>query len=168
MVKTIDTKEESLQHSSEVTLLSSYSVLFRTPPPSTISWHLMVQYSKPCSEAHESTQDFLSFFAHRSFSWELHSRRYKTLIIRGIIGLDLVNGFQNKLAHSSIHYTENSDTVYSSHPASGLFALLGVSVYTGVTVNFYGKRYPDWRFSWSYILGWIAVILTISAGTVII
>ncbi|XP_054855628.1 lens fiber membrane intrinsic protein-like [Eublepharis macularius] len=47
---------------------------------------------------------------------------------------------------------------------AGLFALLGVSVYTGVTVNFYGKRYPDWRFSWSYILGWIAVILTISAG----
>ncbi|KAL8183976.1 UNVERIFIED_CONTAM: hypothetical protein K2H54_002603 [Gekko kuhli] len=47
---------------------------------------------------------------------------------------------------------------------AGLFALLGVSVYTGVTVNFYGKRYPDWRFSWSYILGWIAVILTISAA----
>lgn len=47
---------------------------------------------------------------------------------------------------------------------SGLFALLGVSVYTGVTVNFYGKRYAEWRFSWSYILGWIAVILTISAG----
>ncbi|XP_053134839.1 lens fiber membrane intrinsic protein-like [Hemicordylus capensis] len=47
---------------------------------------------------------------------------------------------------------------------AGLLALLGVSVYTGVTVNFYGKRYAEWRFSWSYILGWIAVILTISAG----
>lgn len=48
---------------------------------------------------------------------------------------------------------------------AGLFALLGLSVYTGVTVNFFGKRYADWRFSWSYILGWIAVILTLSAGT---
>ncbi|KAG8146597.1 hypothetical protein E2320_013735 [Naja naja] len=25
-------------------------------------------------------------------------------------------------------------------------------------------RYADWRFSWSYILGWIAVLLTFSAG----
>uniref|UniRef100_A0A8D0C9F0 Lens fiber membrane intrinsic protein n=1 Tax=Salvator merianae TaxID=96440 RepID=A0A8D0C9F0_SALMN len=68
-------------------------------------------------------------------------------------------------------------TAYSSHAqarrarsagitllVAGLFVLLGVSVYTGVTVNFYGKRYPEWRFSWSYILAWIAVILTISAG----
>ncbi|XP_074837347.1 lens fiber membrane intrinsic protein-like [Carettochelys insculpta] len=47
---------------------------------------------------------------------------------------------------------------------AGVFALLGLSVYTGVTVNFFGKRYVDWRFSWSYILGWIAVILTLSAG----
>ncbi|KAM6434191.1 lens fiber membrane intrinsic protein [Liasis olivaceus] len=47
---------------------------------------------------------------------------------------------------------------------AGLFALLGLSVYTGVTVNFYGKRYADWRFSWSYILGWIAIVLTIAAG----
>ncbi|XP_042296025.1 lens fiber membrane intrinsic protein-like [Sceloporus undulatus] len=47
---------------------------------------------------------------------------------------------------------------------AGLFAVLGVSVYTGVTVNFYAKRYAEWRFSWSYILGWIAVILTISSG----
>uniref|UniRef100_A0A674IF70 Lens intrinsic membrane protein 2.2 n=1 Tax=Terrapene triunguis TaxID=2587831 RepID=A0A674IF70_9SAUR len=48
---------------------------------------------------------------------------------------------------------------------AGLLALLGLSVYTGVTVNFFGKRYANWRFSWSYILGWIAVILTLSAGT---
>ncbi|XP_063172797.1 lens fiber membrane intrinsic protein-like [Candoia aspera] len=48
---------------------------------------------------------------------------------------------------------------------AGLFALLALSVYTGVTVNFYGKRYTDWRFSWSYILGWIAIVLTIAAGT---
>uniref|UniRef100_A0A8D0GQ83 Lens fiber membrane intrinsic protein n=1 Tax=Sphenodon punctatus TaxID=8508 RepID=A0A8D0GQ83_SPHPU len=48
---------------------------------------------------------------------------------------------------------------------AGFFALLGLSVYTGVTVSFFGKRYTDWRFSWSYILGWIGVILTVSAGT---
>nr|XP_033781342.1 lens fiber membrane intrinsic protein-like [Geotrypetes seraphini]XP_033781343.1 lens fiber membrane intrinsic protein-like [Geotrypetes seraphini] len=47
---------------------------------------------------------------------------------------------------------------------AGFFALLAVSVYTGVMVNFFGKRYTDWRFSWSYILGWIGLILTISAG----
>uniref|UniRef100_A0A8C0IQV5 Lens fiber membrane intrinsic protein n=1 Tax=Chelonoidis abingdonii TaxID=106734 RepID=A0A8C0IQV5_CHEAB len=48
--------------------------------------------------------------------------------------------------------------------SAGLLALLGLSVYTGVTVNFFSKRYANWRFSWSYILGWIAVILTLSAG----
>ncbi|KAM5126622.1 lens fiber membrane intrinsic protein-like [Mantella aurantiaca] len=47
---------------------------------------------------------------------------------------------------------------------AGFFALLALSVYTGVTVNFFGKRYADWRFSWSYILGWIGIILTVSAG----
>lgn len=46
----------------------------------------------------------------------------------------------------------------------GLLALLGLSIYTGVTVNVFAKRYEDWRFSWSYILGWVGVILTISAG----
>ncbi|XP_025070240.1 lens fiber membrane intrinsic protein [Alligator sinensis] len=47
---------------------------------------------------------------------------------------------------------------------AGLLALLGLSIYTGVTVNVFAKRYEDWRFSWSYILGWVGVILTISAG----
>ncbi|XP_006004956.1 lens fiber membrane intrinsic protein-like [Latimeria chalumnae] len=47
---------------------------------------------------------------------------------------------------------------------AGFFALLALAVYTGVTVNFFGKRYVDWRFSWSYILGWVAIILTVSAG----
>ncbi|OCT69657.1 lens fiber membrane intrinsic protein [Xenopus laevis] len=47
---------------------------------------------------------------------------------------------------------------------AGFFALLALAVYTGVTLNFFGKRYTDWRFSWSYVLGWIGVILTVSAG----
>uniref|UniRef100_A0A8C4WK22 Lens fiber membrane intrinsic protein n=1 Tax=Gopherus evgoodei TaxID=1825980 RepID=A0A8C4WK22_9SAUR len=55
--------------------------------------------------------------------------------------------------------------IFFSKAALCLLALLGLSVYTGVTVNFFGKRYANWRFSWSYILGWIAVILTLSAGT---
>ncbi|XP_051550722.1 lens fiber membrane intrinsic protein-like [Myxocyprinus asiaticus] len=47
---------------------------------------------------------------------------------------------------------------------SGFFALLALTIYTGVTVNFFGKRYIDWRFSWSYILGWIGIILALGAG----
>ncbi|XP_060796492.1 lens intrinsic membrane protein 2.2 [Neoarius graeffei] len=47
---------------------------------------------------------------------------------------------------------------------SGFFALLALAIYTGVTLNFFGKRYIEWRFSWSYILGWIGIILTIIAG----
>ncbi|XP_051550120.1 lens fiber membrane intrinsic protein-like [Myxocyprinus asiaticus] len=47
---------------------------------------------------------------------------------------------------------------------SGFFALLALAIYTGVMVDFFGKRYIDWRFSWSYILGWIGIILALGAG----
>ncbi|XP_005800400.1 lens fiber membrane intrinsic protein-like [Xiphophorus maculatus] len=47
---------------------------------------------------------------------------------------------------------------------SGFLALLALAVYTGVTVTFFGKRFLDWRFSWSYIIGWVAVILAFAAG----
>ncbi|XP_062412412.1 lens intrinsic membrane protein 2.2 isoform X1 [Sardina pilchardus] len=47
---------------------------------------------------------------------------------------------------------------------SGFLALLALAIYTGVTVNFFGKRYIDWRFSWSYILGWLGIILAFTAG----
>lgn len=40
-----------------------------------------------------------------------------------------------------------------------------MAVYTGVTVNYYGKRYGNWRFSWSYIIGWVAMVLTFFSGT---
>lgn len=46
----------------------------------------------------------------------------------------------------------------------GFFVLLAMAVYTGVTVNYYGKRYGSWRFSWSYIMGWVAVVLTFFSG----
>lgn len=53
----------------------------------------------------------------------------------------------------------------SSLFAVGFFVLLAMAVYTGVTVNYYGKRYGSWRFSWSYIMGWVAVVLTFFSGT---
>ncbi len=43
--------------------------------------------------------------------------------------------------------------------------LLAMAVYTGMTVNYYGKRYGNWRFSWSYIMGWVSVVLTFFSGT---
>lgn len=50
-------------------------------------------------------------------------------------------------------------------PFSGFFVLLAMAIYTGVTVNYYGKRYGNWRFSWSYIIGWVSVVLTFFSGT---
>uniref|UniRef100_A0A673CR38 Lens intrinsic membrane protein 2.2 n=1 Tax=Sphaeramia orbicularis TaxID=375764 RepID=A0A673CR38_9TELE len=47
---------------------------------------------------------------------------------------------------------------------SGFLALLALAIYTGVTVTFFGKRFVDWRFSWSYIIGWVAIILAFAAG----
>ncbi|KAM9737466.1 lens fiber membrane intrinsic protein-like isoform 1-T1 [Menidia menidia] len=47
---------------------------------------------------------------------------------------------------------------------STFFVFLGMAIYTGVTVNFLGRRFGDWRFSWSYILGWVAMLMTFFAG----
>ncbi|XP_056095071.1 lens intrinsic membrane protein 2.2 [Rhinichthys klamathensis goyatoka] len=47
---------------------------------------------------------------------------------------------------------------------SGFLALLALAIYTGMTVNFFGRRYIGWRFSWSHILGWIGTILALAAG----
>ncbi|NP_001030162.1 lens intrinsic membrane protein 2.2 isoform X2 [Danio rerio] len=47
---------------------------------------------------------------------------------------------------------------------SGFLALLALSIYTGMTISYFGRRYIDWRFSWSFILGWISVILALAAG----
>lgn len=51
-----------------------------------------------------------------------------------------------------------------SHLISGFLALLALAIYTGVTVTFFGKRFTSWRFSWSYIIGWVAIILAFTAG----
>uniref|UniRef100_A0A8C2HSU3 Lens fiber membrane intrinsic protein-like n=1 Tax=Cyprinus carpio TaxID=7962 RepID=A0A8C2HSU3_CYPCA len=47
---------------------------------------------------------------------------------------------------------------------STLFVLLAMAINTGVTLSFLGKRFGDWRFSWSYILGWVAMLMTFFAG----
>lgn len=57
----------------------------------------------------------------------------------------------------------NSIPPHSLSPA--LFVLLALAIYTGVTVSFLGRRFGDWRFSWSYILGWVALLMTFFAGT---
>lgn len=49
-------------------------------------------------------------------------------------------------------------------PLIAFFVLLGMAIYTGVTINFLGKRFGDWRFSWSYILGWVAMLMNFFAG----
>ncbi|XP_064899228.1 uncharacterized protein LOC135576593 isoform X2 [Columba livia] len=46
---------------------------------------------------------------------------------------------------------------------AGLLALLALAVYTVGTLSLLGPARPAWRFSWSYILGWVAVVLTSSA-----
>lgn len=51
-------------------------------------------------------------------------------------------------------------------PFLGFLALLALAIYTGVTVTFFGKRFLDWRFSWSYIIGWVAIILAFAAGII--
>ncbi|XP_004694105.1 PREDICTED: lens fiber membrane intrinsic protein [Condylura cristata] len=48
--------------------------------------------------------------------------------------------------------------------ASTFFVLLALAIYTGVTAGFLGRRFGDWRFSWSYILGWVALLMTFFAG----
>ncbi|XP_059207986.1 lens intrinsic membrane protein 2.1 [Centropristis striata] len=47
---------------------------------------------------------------------------------------------------------------------SCFLVFLAMAVYTGVTINYYGKRYGNWRFSWSYIIGWVSVVLTFFSG----
>ncbi|XP_068854989.1 lens fiber membrane intrinsic protein-like [Aphelocoma coerulescens] len=47
---------------------------------------------------------------------------------------------------------------------AGLLALLGLGVYSGGTLTLLGSLRGSWSFSWSYILGWVAVVLLGSAG----
>ncbi|OBS73983.1 hypothetical protein A6R68_15486, partial [Neotoma lepida] len=76
------------------------------------------------------------------------------------------------LQTESIAFAQQSTFTRLSRPfsagimffASTLFVLLALAIYTGVTVSFLGRRFGDWRFSWSYILGWVALLMTFFAG----
>ncbi|KAI4895927.1 hypothetical protein NFI96_031276, partial [Prochilodus magdalenae] len=72
-----------------------------------------------------------------------------------------------------IHYStfERFDKTFAAGTLffiSCFFVFLAMAVYTGVTMNYYGKRYGSWRFSWSYIIGWVAVVLTFFSGTSVV
>ncbi|XP_035481811.1 lens intrinsic membrane protein 2.1 [Scophthalmus maximus] len=68
-----------------------------------------------------------------------------------------------------IHYS-SFDRFDKTFAAGMLFFIscflvfLAMAVYTGVTINYFGKRYGNWRFSWSYIIGWVSVVLTFFSG----
>ncbi|XP_061787271.1 lens fiber membrane intrinsic protein-like [Nerophis lumbriciformis] len=47
---------------------------------------------------------------------------------------------------------------------STLLLLLALSLYTAAAVHFLGRRVGEWRFSWSYILAWVAALMTFFAG----
>lgn len=64
----------------------------------------------------------------------------------------------------TVTHTWSITDMYIPPSLSAFFVLLGMAIYTGVTVNFLGRRFGDWRFSWSYILGWVAMLMTFFAG----
>ncbi|XP_051632054.1 lens fiber membrane intrinsic protein-like isoform X2 [Manacus candei] len=47
---------------------------------------------------------------------------------------------------------------------SGLLALCALGVFSGGTPTLPGPARNSWSFSWSYILGWVGVVLVGSAG----
>lgn len=69
-----------------------------------------------------------------------------------------------KLSSSMVPLYSVSLKLFSLFLCTGLLVFLAMSVYTGVTMNYYGKRYGNWRFSWSYIIGWVSVVLTFFSG----
>ncbi|KTG33187.1 hypothetical protein cypCar_00018448 [Cyprinus carpio] len=79
--------------------------------------------------------------------WRVRHARNRPAAVRGFYGL-VCGGFC-------------SEAVFVS---AGFLALLALAIYTGMTISFFGKRYIDLRFSWSYILGWVGIILAFAAG----
>ncbi|KAM7373149.1 hypothetical protein PAMP_008025 [Pampus punctatissimus] len=67
-------------------------------------------------------------------------------------------------AHQGLWRYCMSNKCYMQTDSIAFFVLLGMAIYTGVTVHFLGRRFGDWRFSWSYILGWVAMLMTFFAG----
>lgn len=98
-------------------------------------------------------------FAH--FSFERFNRSYAAGIMFFISSESqfLLKDMQNIYSSMKHYWQETPDPSLSA-----FFVLLGMAVYTGVTVHFLGRRFGDWRFSWSYILGWVAMLMTFFAG----
>uniref|UniRef100_A0A671Y326 Lens intrinsic membrane protein 2.5 n=1 Tax=Sparus aurata TaxID=8175 RepID=A0A671Y326_SPAAU len=106
----------------------------------------------------------------------LHSCFHDTLsamscfaaIIAGILSFAHFSAFERfnrSFASGTIFITDIHFNMFLSLPTvPTFFVLLAMAIYTGVTVNFLGKRFGDWRFSWSYIVGWVALLMTFFAG----
>lgn len=99
-------------------------------------------------------------FAHFS-SFERFNRSYAAGIMFFISSESrfLWKDMQNIYSSVNHYWQETPDPSLSA-----FFVLLGMAIYTGVTVHFLGRRFGDWRFSWSYILGWVAMLMTFFAG----
>ncbi|XP_078414974.1 lens intrinsic membrane protein 2.1 [Cetorhinus maximus] len=83
-------------------------------------------------------------------------------LLAGIIGI--IIGIMAFMQYSSFNKVDKTFAAGILYFISCLFVLLAMAIYTAVTVNYYGKRYGHWRFSWSYIIGWVAVVLNFFAG----
>ncbi|XP_063058357.1 lens intrinsic membrane protein 2.1 [Engraulis encrasicolus] len=78
--------------------------------------------------------------------------------------IGLIIGIMAFIQYSSFERFDKTFAAAVLFFISCFFVFLAMSVYTGVTVNYYGKRYGNWRFSWSYISGWVAMVLTFFSG----
>ncbi|XP_027029732.1 lens fiber membrane intrinsic protein-like isoform X2 [Tachysurus fulvidraco] len=47
---------------------------------------------------------------------------------------------------------------------SFFYVLPAMVTYTLMTVYYYEKQYENWRFSWSYLTGWVSVVFTFFSG----
>nr|XP_008529582.1 PREDICTED: lens fiber membrane intrinsic protein [Equus przewalskii] len=65
---------------------------------------------------------------------------------------------------SKCYLQTDSIAYWNATRSPAFFVLLALAIYTGVTVSFLGRRFGDWRFSWSYIVGWVALLMTFFAG----
>ncbi|XP_076874458.1 lens intrinsic membrane protein 2.1 [Brachyhypopomus gauderio] len=76
----------------------------------------------------------------------------------------IVVGIMAFIRHASFDRVDKTFSAGAVFLISFLFVFLAMTVYTGVTVHYYGKRYGSWRFSWSYTNGWVASGLTFFSG----
>ncbi|XP_060744877.1 lens fiber membrane intrinsic protein-like [Tachysurus vachellii] len=83
-------------------------------------------------------------------------------IITGFLGM--LMGIAAFINYNSVDGLNGTFLAALFYYISFFSVLPAMAVYTGVIVFYYGKRYENWRFSWSYIMGWVSVVLTFFAG----